>query len=79
MLASSDASLSEALSGLPVTGEMTVGDLRLRISEVATDLGSHVEQQVLPGALHDVWLSRPPVREAAYDHMVRWLSAVFSD
>lgn len=51
----------------------------VRLREVAADLGPHVEQQSLPGALHDVWLSRPAVREAAYDHMVGWLSAVFSD
>lgn len=55
----------------------TVLDVR-RIAERAPDLGNHVTLVRLDGALHDVILSSPPVRERAFDEVRRFLSAYAS-
>lgn len=51
---------------------LDVRDMRRR----ARRLGPRVDQVVLEGALHDVVLSAKPVRERAYEEMVRWAGAV---
>ncbi len=51
---------------------LDVRDMRRR----ARGLGERVDQVVLEGALHDVVLSAKPVRERAYEEMVRWAGAV---
>lgn len=43
------------------------------IAERATRLGSRVTVQRFDGALHDIVLSREPVRSAAYDAIAAWL------
>jgi alpha-beta hydrolase superfamily lysophospholipase len=41
----------------------------------ASSVGRHVTSVAIDGAIHDVVLSRPAVRAAAYDVMGRWLDA----
>jgi alpha-beta hydrolase superfamily lysophospholipase len=38
-------------------------------------LSSHVTLVQVPGALHDVTLSRQPARDRVYDELGRWLDA----
>ncbi|HEY1118391.1 MAG TPA: hypothetical protein VGE43_11845, partial [Acidimicrobiales bacterium] len=45
-----------------------------QIRRWATAVGSHVTAVMVPGAVHDVVLSRPDARRAAYDELERWLS-----
>lgn len=51
---------------------LDVVDVRRR----ARRLASHVDQVVLDGALHDVVLSAPPVRERAHREMTTWARQV---
>jgi hypothetical protein len=46
------------------------------IAERATRLGPDVSIRRLDGALHDVFLSASPVREAGYAAIRRWASEV---
>ena len=41
----------------------------------AHTLADHVTLARVPGAIHDVFLSREPVRLAAYDEVTRWTDA----
>jgi len=55
--------------------EMLVSDAVLVvqiIAERALRLGRHVSVERVDGALHDVFLSRRPAREAAYEALERW-------
>ncbi len=47
------------------------------IRERATGLGSRVEIQTIPGAMHDVFLSSPQVRKEAFRVMEAWLEENF--
>jgi alpha-beta hydrolase superfamily lysophospholipase len=38
-------------------------------------LGDHVTLVRVPGALHDVTLSRQPARDHVFDELTRWLDA----
>ncbi|HLI01620.1 MAG TPA: alpha/beta hydrolase [Acidimicrobiales bacterium] len=58
--------------------DLTRGDAVLdadRIARWAPALGRHVTTVRIEDALHDVFLSAEPVREAAYDTMATWLRA----
>jgi alpha-beta hydrolase superfamily lysophospholipase len=46
-----------------------------QIRKWAHKLGGHVTLSRIPGALHDITLSREPVRTQAFDEMSRWLDA----
>lgn len=46
-----------------------------QIKQWASSLGSHVTYAAIPGAVHDVVLSRKPARDRAYDEIDRWLAA----
>lgn len=46
-----------------------------QIRRWATAVGPHVTYVAVPGAVHDVVLSRPEPRERAYDEIDRWLDA----
>lgn len=53
-------------------------DIVLDVTQIrrwASSLGSHVTSVAVPGAKHDVVLSRPEARERAYTEIQRWLSA----
>ena len=41
----------------------------------APSIGKHVTYVAVPGARHDVVLSRPAARERVYDELTRWVSA----
>lgn len=43
------------------------------IARAALELGDSVTVEKIPGALHDVFLSRPEARDAAYQRMDRWV------
>jgi len=45
-----------------------------QIRQWATSIGRHVTYVAIPGAVHDVVLSRKEARERAYDEIERWLS-----
>ena len=51
----------------------TVLDVR-QIAKWSYQLGDQVTIVRIPGAMHDVFLSRKEVREDAFDHAQRWLS-----
>lgn len=44
------------------------------IQRLGTRLGSHVTRDTIVGGIHDLILSRPPVREIAYRKIFDWLS-----
>jgi alpha-beta hydrolase superfamily lysophospholipase len=46
-----------------------------QIRRWATAIGPHVTYVAVPGARHDVVLSRPDVRAKVYDELERWVSA----
>jgi alpha-beta hydrolase superfamily lysophospholipase len=46
-----------------------------QIRRWATALGKHVTYVAIPGAVHDVVLSRKDARDRAYDEIRRWLDA----
>ena len=53
-------------------------DIVLDVEQIrrwAPALGRHVTYAAVPGAVHDVVLSRQPVRERVYDEIERWRSA----
>ncbi|MEX0427150.1 alpha/beta hydrolase [Nocardioides sp. DS6] len=53
-------------------------DIVLEVPQIrrwATAVGPHVTYVAVDGARHDVILSRPEVRKAAYDQLGRWLGA----
>jgi alpha-beta hydrolase superfamily lysophospholipase len=53
-------------------------DLVLDVKQIrqwATAVGSHVTYVAIPGARHDVVLSRPDVRQHAYREIDRWMTA----
>ena len=45
----------------------------MHIQQLAPRLGSNVTTQAVPGAIHDVFLSEPAVRAAAYHYVFEWL------
>lgn len=59
-------------------GVDTVLDVR-QIAKWAHQLGDHVTILRVPGAMHDVFLSRKDVREDAFAHTERWLSYALAD
>lgn len=53
-------------------------DIVLDVQQIrrwATAIGQHVTYAAVPGAVHDVVLSREPARAAAYGEIDRWLAA----
>jgi alpha-beta hydrolase superfamily lysophospholipase len=53
-------------------------DIVLDVEQIrrwATAIGPHVTYVAVPGARHDVVLSRPDVRAKVYDELERWVSA----
>ena len=46
-----------------------------QIRRWASSVGRHVTSVAIDGAMHDVVLSRPPVRAQAYAVLGTWLSA----
>lgn len=72
--------LTSQASAFPKTWDETVDrhDIVLDVEQTrkwAHKLGSHVTLAKIPGALHDVTLSREPVRDHAFDQVDRWLAA----
>ena len=56
----------------------TTHDIVLDVEQIrhwASSVGRHVTSIAIEGAIHDVVLSRPPVRKRAYDVLGRWLEA----
>lgn len=57
-------------------------DIVLDVEQIrrwAPKLSSHVTTIAVPGAIHDVVLSRPEVRERAYRHLGVWCDGVLDD
>ncbi len=53
-------------------------DIVLDVEQIrrwATAIGKHVSYVAIPGARHDVVLSRPDARKRVYDELERWMSA----
>jgi alpha-beta hydrolase superfamily lysophospholipase len=53
-------------------------DIVLDVTQIrrwAGSLGSNVTSIAIPGAVHDVVLSRPQARERAYAEIQRWLTS----
>ncbi|MGZ4445217.1 MAG: alpha/beta hydrolase [Nocardioides sp.] len=74
LVLSSDASALPTEMGEDVHGT----DIVLEVPQIrrwATALGPHVTYVAVPGARHDVVLSRPAVRAQAYDEIERWRTA----
>jgi alpha-beta hydrolase superfamily lysophospholipase len=72
--------LSSLKSGAPKEmGEIAhTRDIVLNVKQVrqwAPALGNHVTSVAIPGAKHDVVLSRPAVRKHVYDELDRWHTA----
>ena len=72
--------LTSGASSVPAEmGEEVHGtDIVLEVGQIrrwSTSLGRHVTAVAVEGARHDVVLSRPAVRERAYDELGRWLTA----
>ena len=71
--------LLSARSALPVrwSDELTEADTVLVVDDIAhrsLSLGDSVSVERIPGALHDVLLSRAAARDMAYERMDRWVS-----
>lgn len=69
--------LSSDRSGVPTEmgDEVHSADIVLEVPQIrrwATALGAHVTYVAVPGARHDVVLSRPDARRRAYDEIERW-------
>jgi alpha-beta hydrolase superfamily lysophospholipase len=45
----------------------------------APAIGTHVTYVAVPGARHDVVLSRPEVRARVYEELERWVTAYVDD
>jgi alpha-beta hydrolase superfamily lysophospholipase len=72
--------LSSGRSSLPREWDDTVTstDIVLDVEQMwrwAPKLGRHLTMVRIEGALHDVTLSREPVRKQAFDEIARWLGA----
>ncbi len=68
-----------ARSALPVrwSDELTEADTVLVVDDIAhraLSLGESVSIERIPGALHDVFLSRAAARDLAYERLDRWVS-----
>ena len=74
LVLSSDRSSKPAEMGEDVHSTDIVLDVR-QIRRWSTAIGTHVTYVAVPGAKHDVILSRPDVRKLAYAEMERWLVA----
>jgi alpha-beta hydrolase superfamily lysophospholipase len=74
LVLSSDRSCHASVWEPDVDCTDTVLDVELMAQRVP-GLSSHVTLVRVPGALHDVTLSREPVRERAFEELGRWLSA----
>ena len=64
----------------PIVGlrDVFTHDIVLDVEQIrrwAPALGRHVTYAAIPGALHDVVLSRQPARDQAYDEIERWRTA----
>ena len=71
--------LLSARSALPVrwSDELTEADTVLVVDDIAhrsLSLGDSVSVERIPGALHDVLLSRAAARDMAYERLDRWVS-----
>ncbi|WP_432478458.1 alpha/beta hydrolase [Nocardioides sp. GXQ0305] len=61
-----------------MTDDVHTHDIVLDVEQIrrwAPALGRHVTYAAIPGALHDVVLSRQPARDRAYDEIERWRTA----
>ena len=74
LVLSSDRSSAPKEMGEDVHSTDIVLDVR-QIRRWATAVGKHVTYVAIPGAIHDVVLSRRPARERAYDEIAKWLGA----
>ncbi|MER7556619.1 alpha/beta hydrolase [Nocardioides sp. NPDC126508] len=74
LVLSSDRSSKPKEMGELVHSTDIVLDVR-QIRRWSTAIGSHVTYVAVPGAKHDVILSRPEVRKQAYAEIERWLAA----
>ncbi|MAO80900.1 alpha/beta hydrolase [uncultured Nocardioides sp.] len=76
--------LSSDRSSLPVEmdEDVHVTDVVLEVPQIrrwATAVGAHVTYVAVPGARHDVVLSRRPARERVYAELERWHAAYVAD
>jgi len=74
LVLSSDRSSAPKAMGEDVFTTDIVLDVR-QIRRWATAIGRHVTYVAVPGAIHDVVLSRRPARDRVYDEIARWLGA----
>jgi alpha-beta hydrolase superfamily lysophospholipase len=74
LVLSSDRSSAPKEMGEKVFTTDIVLDVR-QIRRWATAIGKHVTYVAIPGAIHDVVLSRKPARERAYEEIESWLRA----
>jgi alpha-beta hydrolase superfamily lysophospholipase len=74
LVLSSDRSTFPSEMGEDVHSTDIVLDVR-QIRRWSTAIGWHVTYVAIPGARHDVVLSRPAPRQQAYDEIARWLAA----
>ncbi|MEU0316586.1 alpha/beta hydrolase [Nocardioides sp. NPDC006273] len=74
LVLSSDRSSKPKAMGEIVHSTDIVLDVR-QIRRWSTAIGRHVTYVAVPGAKHDVILSRPDVRKQAYAEIERWLAA----
>ncbi|MEO7361793.1 MAG: hypothetical protein ABI120_15790, partial [Gemmatimonadaceae bacterium] len=54
---------------------LNVNDMR----RYSAGLGRHVTRTEIPGAIHDIMLSREDVRQNALQQMLQWLNATVPD
>lgn len=69
----------KTIRGKELTPEYHTGDAVLdveHISKYGSKIGANVTEVTIPDALHDVILSRPDVRENAYNTIFEWLNNV---
>jgi len=74
LVLSSDRSSAPKAMGESVFTTDIVLDVR-QIRRWATAIGRHVTYAAVPGAIHDVYLSRKPARDRAFEETARWLGA----
>ncbi|WP_460851944.1 alpha/beta hydrolase [Nocardioides montaniterrae] len=73
--------LSSDRSGAPTSADdvkVSTTDIVLDVRQIrrwATAIGKHVTYAAVPGAIHDVFISRRPARDRAFDETARWLGA----
>lgn len=66
----------KSVSGTEWKESFNKGDCVLDVNEISTygrKLGKHVQELVVKEGLHDLMLSRKPVRLALYDYLFNWL------